>query len=240
MKAIILAAGRGSRMKNLTDDRPKCLVEFEGIPLIQWQLNALRGAGITDIGIITGYKSELLSDFGLHEFHNARWSETNMVTSLACAEEWLSSEPCIVSYSDIFYDQTAPDSLQKTSATLAITYDPDWLTLWKQRFDDPLSDAETFRIDENSRLLEIGGKAASVDEIQGQYMGLLRFTPQSWSVMQNIRSSLSDIERDKLQMTHCLKKIIEKDLCPITAIPYRGRWGEFDSADDIRGMEARA
>ena len=46
---IILAAGRGSRMSNLTEERPKCMVELAGKPLLHWQLSALRRAGISSI-----------------------------------------------------------------------------------------------------------------------------------------------------------------------------------------------
>ena len=105
MKAIILAAGRGSRMKELTAENHKCLVELRGKPLLEWQLLALREAGIGEIAIVTGYKRELLSQYGLAEFHNPRWEKTNMVSSLACAERWLQVGPCIVSYSDIFMSQ---------------------------------------------------------------------------------------------------------------------------------------
>lgn len=107
MKAIILAAGRGSRMKSLTDERPKCMVELRGKTLLEWQLAALRDAGIREIAIVTGYKRELLAEQGLVEFHNPRWAQTNMVSSLACAEAWLQDEPSIVSYSDIFYSPAA-------------------------------------------------------------------------------------------------------------------------------------
>ena len=53
MKAIILAAGRGSRMKLLTDEIPKCLVKLRGKSLLDWQLSALRAAGITDIALVS-------------------------------------------------------------------------------------------------------------------------------------------------------------------------------------------
>src|SRR5690348_3567787 len=143
MKAIILAAGRGSRMNALTEDKPKCLVEFRGKPLIDWQIEALNKAGITEIGIVTGYRRELLISRQFVEFYNDRWANTNMVSSLECARKWLETEPCIVSYSDIFYDFPAVLSLIQADADLAVTYDPNWLLLWKQRFEDPLSDAET-------------------------------------------------------------------------------------------------
>ena len=97
MKAIILAAGRGSRMRELTNERPKCLVELKGKSLLDWQLEALREAGIKKIAIVTGYKREMLAYRGLVEFHNTRWAETQMVSSLACAAHWLKTGPCIVS-----------------------------------------------------------------------------------------------------------------------------------------------
>jgi choline kinase len=239
MKAIILAAGRGSRMKNLTDERPKCLVEFRGKPLLDRQIEALRAAGIEDIAIVTGYKRELLVGYGHVEFHNARWAETNMVSSLVCAAEWLHSEPCIVSYSDIFYSPAAIQSLMTSNALLALTYDPNWLELWAQRFNDPLLDAETFRLTSENTLAEIGNKPKTIEEVQGQYMGLLRFTPEGWAEVVRIRSGLTSEQCDSMHMTGTLQKVIEAGRIKAAAIPYSGEWGEFDSAEDIAALEKR-
>src|ERR1700722_15540675 len=93
MRALILAAGRGSRMGPLGDVRPKCLVELDGRPLLDRQLAALRAGGARDIGIVRGYRKEMLADPALSYFDNDRWSETNMVMSLACAAKWLRSGP---------------------------------------------------------------------------------------------------------------------------------------------------
>lgn len=233
MKAIILAAGRGSRMKDLTEERPKCLVELRGKALLDWQLEALRAAGINEIAIVTGYKRELLAGRRLVEFHNPRWAETNMVSSLACAEVWLQAEPCIVSYSDIFYSPVAVQSLMDCDASLAVTYDPNWLALWTQRFGDPLLDAETFRLTAGHTLAEIGNKPKAVDEVQGQYMGLLRFTPEGWAEVLRIRSDLTPEQCDKIHMTGTLQKVIEAGRLQIITVPYLGEWGEIDSKDDL-------
>jgi choline kinase len=233
MKAIILAAGRGSRMKNLTDERPKCLVELRGKALLDWQMESLRAAGIDEIAIVTGYKRELLVNRGLVEFHNACWAETNMVSSLACAEEWLQAEPYIVSYSDIFYSPVAVQSLMACTASLAVTYDPNWLELWTQRFGDPLLDAETFLLTPEHTLAEIGNKPKSVEEVQGQYMGLLRFTPEGWAEVVRIRSGLTSVQCDKMHMTGTLQKVIDAGRVAIAAVPYTGEWGEVDSAEDL-------
>jgi choline kinase len=233
VKAIILAAGRGSRMKSLTDERPKCLVELRGKPLLEWQLESLRAAGISDIAVVTGYKRELLAGRGLSEFHNPRWAETNMVSSLACAESWLQGEPCIVSYSDIFYSPVAVQSLINCEATLAVTYDPNWLQLWTERFGDPLLDAETFRLSATNTLAEIGNKPQSVDDVQGQYMGLLRFTPEGWAEVVRLRAELSPQQRDSMHMTNTLQRVIDAGRVQIEAVAYTGEWGEVDSSEDL-------
>jgi choline kinase len=233
MKAILLAAGRGSRMKHLTDEKPKCLLEVRGRPLLEWQLEALRAAHVSDIGIVTGYKRERLADRGLFEFHNPNWDRTNMVSSLECAESWLQNGPCIVAYTDILYQPEAITALVECPAPIAITYDPGWRQLWELRFDDPLSDAETFRLDDSGRLVEIGRRAVDIDAIQGQYMGLLRIAPDGWSEIRRIRRALSDVQRDRMHMTDTLQRIIEAGRIAITALPYQGAWSEFDSRDDL-------
>ncbi len=233
MKAIILAAGRGSRMKNLTDERPKCLLKLHDKTLLEMQLSALREAGISEIAIVTGYKREMLINYGLVEFYNKRWAETNMVSSLECAQEWLLAEPCIVSYSDIFFNSQAVKLLMDCQASLAVTYDPNWLELWTKRFGNPLLDAETFRLRSDNTLSEIGNKPKVVEEVQGQYMGLLRFTPKGWKEFTRIRSGMSSLDCDKMHMTGTLQKVIEANIHCVTAVPYYGYWGEVDNENDL-------
>ena len=120
MKAIILAAGRGSRMGKLTSNKPKCLTLLNKRPMIEHQIFSLQNAGIKDIAIVTGYKSKMLDDYKLKKFHNARWNNTNMVYSLFCAWEWLKTSTCIVSYSDIFYSSRIVKDLMLAKADAAV------------------------------------------------------------------------------------------------------------------------
>lgn len=234
MKAIILAAGRGSRMKDLTDDRPKCMVELDGETLLSRQIRTLRSSGASEIAVVTGYRRDMLADQADREFHNPRWAETNMVSSLATAAEWLQQAPCIISYSDIFYGADAVRQLSESYAPLAITYDPNWQDLWTRRFGDPLLDAETFRIAADGNILEIGKRPSKLDEIEGQFMGLLRFTPEAWHELDTMRMKMSDDARDKLDMTGALQRIIERGNLGVKGIRLSGDWGEVDSADDLR------
>jgi choline kinase len=232
MKAIILAAGRGSRMGALTSELPKCLTKLGGTTLLERQLAAISAAGISDIAIVTGYQKQHLQPFVRHTFENPRWSETNMVMSLRCAEEWLRNDRCVVSYSDIFYDTAAVTSLAGNQHDISITYDVNWLKLWSQRFADPLSDAETFSCNPDGTVAQIGGKASSIHEINGQYMGLLGLSPAGWARFESLLSQLTPAERDRLDITTTLARVIAGGVS-VHAVPYSGTWGEVDSAQDL-------
>lgn len=237
MKAVILAAGRGSRMKGLTDDRPKCLVELHGRPLLERQVAALRGAGCAELGVVAGYRGDLLEGRGLTVFTNPRWAETNMVVSLTCAAPWLEAGPCLVSYGDIFYSAETVRRLAAAEADIAISYDPDWHALWSARFADPLSDAETFRLHPDGTVADIGRRPSGLHEVQGQYMGLLKFTPAGWARVTAHLEALGDAAA-KLDMTSLLRGLIEGGAA-VKAVPVDGPWGEVDSATDLRFYEDR-
>ena len=234
MKGIILAAGRGSRMGQKTDSKPKCLVEINGKTLIKHQLKAFKDAGISHIAIVTGYKREMLNKYGLTEFNNSRWEKTNMVASLICANKWLINDPCIVSYSDIYYTSKALILLKNSKYDLAITYDPNWLKLWSKRFTDPLVDAETFKINTvTRRVIEIGKKPKIISQIQGQFMGLILITPKSWEQIKLARNSFSSKKRNTLDMTTLLQRVIEIGNDILYGIKFEGKWGEFDTINDL-------
>lgn len=237
MRGLILAAGRGSRMRALTEDRPKGMVTLAGRTLIEWQLKALHAAGVDTIGVVSGYKGEALGRYPFAKrFENVRWAETNMVRSLTMAREWLVADVTIVSYSDIFYGADTVRQLKSAQADIAITYDPNWYWLWSRRFADPLSDAETFKLGPSGDLAEIGRKPLSSAEVMGQYMGLLRFNPAGWATIEDVLAQLTREEVDKLDVTSLLGKCLGSGI-RIAALPITGQWGEADSDEDLRLYE---
>ena len=237
MKGIILAAGRGFRMGSLTDAKPKCLTEIAGKTLLEWQTSAMKQAGIVDLVVVRGYRAADLPGDGYDVVDNPRWHETNMVMSLAAAAEYLAAEPCIVSYADIAYHPDAIGAVIASQDDIAVAYDVDWSALWQARFQDPLGDAETFRHSDGT-LLEIGKNAGSLDEIEGQYMGLLRFSPNGWAQITALLADLSSADRDHLDMTSLLGCLLDRNV-RIGTIPLAGRWCEVDSEDDLELYRSR-
>lgn len=232
MRGLILAAGRGSRMGDETAALPKGMVRLRGRPLIGWQLQAMRAAGIDDIAIVRGYRAECLAVFDLVAFDNADWAETGIVASLACAEDWLRHDVTVVSYSDLVYPSAAPARLLDSPGDICITCDPNWLDLWSRRFDDPLSDAETLRLD-GDRVLEIGKRASSVNAIEAQYMGLTKLTPRGAAQLLDAWRRLDAPRKD---FTSMLQHLVEAGT-PVNAVPYDEWWCEVDSPSDLRVAE---
>lgn len=234
--AIVLAAGRGSRLGDLTTERPKCLVPVLGRPLLEWQMEALGAAGIETVGIVRGYQGQLLERPDVTLFDNPRWAATNMVRSLMCAAEWLRQYPCVVSYADLIYVGATVGHLARADADLAITFDRNWQAQWEARFGDPLVDAETFAIDPDGRVTDIGRKPTHLGEINGQYMGLLKFTPRGWAEVEALLGALQPTVVDRLDMTSLLQRLIISGV-RVHGVGITDPWFEVDSQKDLEACE---
>ena len=233
--AIILAAGRGSRMRELTDAKPKCLLELAGRPLLHWQLETLRSAGVGRIVLVRGYAAHtLVGDFETVE--NPRWNETNMVQTLLCALPHVHDD-VLVCYADIVYKKGHVQALLQAPGDICLTYDKNWKSLWQLRNENPLDDAETF-LSEDGKLLEIGGKAQSLDQVHGQYMGLLKFSPTGQQAIAQHVLSLPKLQADRLDMTSLLRQLLSKNT-EIRVCAVSGGWCECDTKADIELYEQK-
>jgi GTP1/Obg family GTP-binding protein len=120
---------------------------------------------------------------------------------------------------NIFYNLSDMKFLMKGNASLAVTYDPNWLKLWTLRFYNPLLDVETSRLTLKGTLTEIDSKPKSVDEIQDQYMGSLRFTPDGSEEVVRSRSKLSAAKSDSISITSILQMVIDAKKISAHLIP---------------------
>lgn len=230
MRGLVLAAGRGSRLGKATADRPKALVEVWGRTLLDRQVRALRHAGATEVGCVIGWRAEAFQNvLGIDRiFTNREWGTTSMVESLMRADDWLRDDLCLVSYGDIVFSGRDALALAHCGADVAIAQDPRWLEVWSQRFSDPLADAETFSVDENGWVTEIGGRPRDLGQVQGQFVGLLLFSPRGWSVTREL--ALRTRPRDT---TGLLGALVATGAARVRSVPLRDAWWEFDHADDL-------
>ena len=241
MKMIILAAGQGTRLKPLTNDKPKCMVEFKGKPIIDYILNATYDCGIKDVTIVNGYKKEILEEYlvnyNLKFYTNNEYDKTNMVSTLFCATDFMNDD-IIISYADIIFKKEVLNKLIKSKEDFSVVIDKRWKELWSLRMEDPLSDLETLKI-KDDKITELGKKPKTYDDIEGQYIGLIKI---SKSVINKVIKFYNSLERNKLYdgkdfdnmfMTSFIQIIID-DLMDVTPTYIEGGWIEIDSVEDLK------
>lgn len=111
MKAVILAAGIGSRLRPLTNDIPKCMVEVNGVKIIEKQIKNLLKNNINDILVIIGYKQEKIRKYLQENFsfvniiENEKYLETNNMYSMSLAKEFVNNESFIFMNADVFFEE---------------------------------------------------------------------------------------------------------------------------------------
>lgn len=251
MKVLILAAGEGRRLRPYTKDRPKCMVLFREKSIISYILNALDKVSLIDIGIVTGYENGVLNQYlqeNYHHkeiklYHNPLYSNTNMVYTMFCAESFFDSRnDLIISYSDIIYNEKVLQQLINSEEGISVVIDKDWEKLWKTRMNNPLDDAETMKLDYEGYIKELGKKPKSYDEIEGQYIGLIKI---SKTMIEDVKKFYYSLDRNKIYddknfdnmyMTTFLQRLIDEGF-KIKPIAISGGWLEIDSVDDLRNLQ---
>lgn len=239
MKVIILAAGMGTRLGELTENKPKCMVEVNGRPLIQYQLDVLSSENL-DVVFVGGYKAEFLDQFEKTVVLNEEYDKTNMLWSFYLAIKDI-EEDIIISYGDIIYSKKVLSELLKQENGIGVVSDSDFLPYWEGRSEDPLDDLETFKVGPNNIIKELGLRPKDFSEIEGQYIGLVRIDQKRLSEIKNL------IEVDKVvngkpvrnaYFTDLLQELISRDY-ELTAVPVPGGWIEVDTPEDISCLVAQ-
>lgn len=129
MQAVILAAGMGKRLKELTQNNTKCMVKVNGVTLIDRMLHQIEKQNLSRIVIVVGYEGKKLIDYigtlsirtPIVFIENPIYDKTNNIYSLALAKEWLCKDDTILFESDlIFEDSVLEVLLQDPRETLAL------------------------------------------------------------------------------------------------------------------------
>ena len=243
MKSIILAAGKGTRLKDLTKSNPKCLVKINQKPLIEYQLEILEKNNFSEINLVGGYQFKKINYPRIKLFFNEKFASTNMVYTLFSAQElFQNNEDILIIYGDILFNNNVLKQLINSKAEVNLTFDLDWRNYWKKRMDNPLDDAETLTYDENFNIIELGKKPTSYSEIKGQYMGLIKIradlVKNIYEIWQNmdVNKMYEGQDYQNMYMTTFIQHLIDIGI-NVKGIPVKGGWAEIDTPEDIKIAE---
>ncbi len=239
-KVIILAAGEGSRLMPLTKNKPKCLVDFLGKTLLEYQLNVFKKFEINKICIVAGYKEKKINNPKIIKVINRKYKETNMVYSLFSSKHFLTgTEDLIISYGDIIYTKKNFQKLLKSKHDIALIVDNNFRDYWNLRTKRPLEDLESLIIDKKNNITEVGKKVNSYKNINAQYTGLIKIKGK---IVKKLISFYNNLDKNKMYegkskqsmyMTTFIQLLINEGW-KVKPIKVSNGWLEFDTHKDYK------
>ena len=233
MHAIILSAGKGSRMYPLTASTPKCLIDIgNGTSVLQNQLNVLIDCGITSIYIVAGYLIEQVedmitkydSDADIQILHNPFYETSNNIISL-----WLGllqvDGPSISINGDNIFKKSVISKLLKTPGDIVMTIDK------KQRYDSD----DMLAVIEGNRVVAVGKKIANAESV-----GIIKFTLKGYQeISKTLHSMLKDQSNHSLFYLSAMQEIMDSDFEVLPCEIEPGDWAEIDFHPDLEDLKTR-
>lgn len=226
MKALILAAGFGSRLAPITDNCPKSLVPVNGKPILMKQIENLHENGVTDITIISGYKAEILEEAVHARYPQIRiicsvdYATTNNMYSAYLAREAMGAEGFLMMNADVFYDASVITKLLACEAPNAI-----------------VTDIGTY-LEESMKVVEVNGRLVQIaktitqEDALGASIDVYKFSGEGAAAFFAKCAEYIE-EKKELKMW---SEVALNDILPeviFKACPLVGRWLEIDNHEDL-------
>jgi len=240
MKAIIVAAGPGSRLMPITNERPKCLLDVGGQTILERALQALRENGIQNIVVVRGYQGHLINYANVTYCHNPYFGKNNILRSLFYAEDEM-DDAFIFSYSDILYSSEIVARLIDSEADIALIVDVNWIERYEGRDQHPISEAELVEV-ENGRVVRIGKGVVSPEEAHGEFIGLAKFANSGAEAMKATYHRVAKegpsapfqcaASLEKAYLTDMIQELVDTGSL-VQSVDIEGGWMEIDTPQDL-------
>jgi len=247
MKAILIAAGMGTRLRPLTDDVPKCLAVTDGRKtLFDTQIDSFHKCGLRDVVVIRGYQGARFTRSDVRYVWNHDFEKNNILGSLLKASDEFDDE-LLVSYSDIWFEEKIPKQLIQSDGDIVIAIDPEWQKTYVDRSDHPLSEAEVVELDSEGCVKTIGKVAGNLESFHAEFIGMLKLSRAGAELF---KSAYADAQQEfsgrpfqraavfeKAYITDMIQYLVQKGV-EIRCHAITGQWREIDTVQDCSSLMA--
>ena len=231
MKAVILAAGRGTRIESATHGLPKSLLEFGGQAILDYQIEALWAAGISQIGIVIGHRGERIVEHiarnfsdeldSFHFIRNPLFATTNNICSLWLAREWIGSDAFLCLNADVLFHPAILVPAVAAQRPVSMIVDPEWRD-------------ETMKVVIRNGSVVRMSKSISRADYSGTYLGITAFSRQVVpSLFKEIRTVIAEGGVNEF-FNVAVQRLIERGLRVGFTLTERLPWAEVDDPADLR------
>ena len=241
-KALIIAAGLGSRLKKHTVNLPKCMLDFGGKTLLQRQLDSYKKCGIKDISLIKGYKKEKINYKGIKYFENTDFKNNNILNSIFYAEKIINGN-IIISYSDILFDASVVQRTLDSDHDISVVVDIDWRGYYVGRKDHPISEAENVIFNSNNEVEKIGKINTGNEDVHGEFIGMIKLSNRGTEIFKQHFNRLKKIywnkpfQRSKVfqkaYLTDFIQELVDIGV-KVHCVIIESGWKEIDTVEDYK------
>tara|TARA_Y100000591_G_scaffold19501_1_gene14501 strand:- start:83 stop:1216 length:1134 start_codon:yes stop_codon:yes gene_type:complete len=241
-KALIIAAGLGSRLKKHTENLPKCMLDFGGKTLLQRQLDSYKKNGIKDISLIRGYKKEKINYKGIKYFENTDYKNNNILNSIFYAEKVINGN-IIISYSDILFDSSVVERTLSSDHDISVIVDIDWRGYYVGRKDHPISEAENVIFNSNNEVEKIGKINTGNEEVHGEFIGMIKLSNRGTEIFKEHFHRLKKIYWNKpfqraktfqkAYLTDFIQELVDIGI-KVHCVIIESGWKEIDTVEDYK------
>jgi phosphoenolpyruvate phosphomutase len=236
--AVVLAASRGAALGPLTEDKPKCMIDLRGQPLLRRLVTTLREGGIRRIAVVRGYKKDTIDFKQIEAIDNDDYETTGEVASLACAAERLVGAS-VIAYGDTLFRGYILDNLLAAEGDIVLAVD----ALWhddrgraQSRFRDLVAATRKFTgsyLDEEPVSLAEMGNDIVPERIAGEWIGLAKLSAEG---AKHVRAEIDAMRADgtlgKAGMPELLNRLVKRGHTP-RILYHTGHWLDVDDAFDL-------
>ena len=236
--AVVLAASRGAALGELTEDKPKCMIDVRGQPLLRRLVGTLKGSGVNDVVVVRGYKKNQINLPSIATVDNDLYANTGEAASLACAFDHLSGV-CLISYGDILFRQHYLDQLLESEDDITIVVD----ALWPERRSDADDWVRDFvkcsrpfsgdYLDDEPVHLEHIGNDLETGDVDGEWIGIAKLSEQgSELVRAEIETMRADGSLPQSSTLDLFQRLIDGG-ASVRVLYVPGQWLDVDDAADF-------
>ena len=257
MKAIIVAAGTGSRLGELAKDTPKSLLDVNGQSILERQISVFKKLGIFDITVIIGPHTEKFTFKDISFIQDKNYLEHDILSSLMLAHS-IMYDDVIVSYGDVIFDEHVLQPLINFKGLIGLCIDLNWEKNYDGRKLELKQEATTVQIKNNMCTKIVDGRELAKSKIKGdlkysnyerqklgEFVGLMRLSKHGSTIFikrykELINSHIGSFHEapsiSQAYFTDMLQEMIDNDT-EILPIPVQGKWCEIDTIEDLKRAE---
>jgi phosphoenolpyruvate phosphomutase len=237
-RAVVVAATRGDQLGALTEDRPKCMIDIRGQPLLRRLVATLRESGVRDVTVVRGYKKDMINLPSIRTVDNDLYAATGEAASLACAEDHIREE-CVIAYGDILFRRFILDELMAADDDIVLAVDAHWperagesegryrdLTACSRPFTRDLLD------DEPAFLVRLGDDVPE-NQVNGEWIGLARLNARGSETVRNELEAMgADGSLPQASLPQFFTRLVERGHA-VRVVYVTGQWLDVDVAADL-------